>query len=243
MAGSAEKVIDLLEAVARSAEPIGLMELAAAVGMDKSAASRHAAALVGQGLLRRNPDTRKYSVGDRTVAFACSVLGRTNLRSSAVPHLVRLRDASGETASLALRVGGERICVAAVESRHDVRRVVNVGERVLLHEGVCGEVLLSVLPAPDLRSALQDAEARGADMQRLHAGVLEARRRGYSAAEGLRVPGVSAIAVPVHADGVEQVAALVLAGPSQRFTAERMEAVAPAMTAAAAALSQSAPSW
>ena len=44
MAGSAEKVIDLLEAVARSAEPIGLMELAAAVGMDKSAASRQAEA-------------------------------------------------------------------------------------------------------------------------------------------------------------------------------------------------------
>jgi len=243
MAANAEKIIGMLEAVASSAEPIGLMELAAVVGMDKSAASRHAAALVEQGLLRRNPDTRKYSVGDRTVAFASTVLGRANLRSSAVPHLVRLRDASGETASLALRVGAERVCVAAVESRHEVRRVVQVGERLPLHEGVCGEVLLSVLPPAELRSALQVAEALGADMPRLHAGVLAARRRGYSAAEGLRVPGVSAIAVPVHAEGVEQVAALILAGPEQRFTMARMEEVAPAMVTAAAALSQSAHSW
>ncbi|OZM76741.1 IclR family transcriptional regulator [Pseudonocardia sp. MH-G8] len=240
---SADKVIDLLEAVACNGEPVGLMDLATAVGMDKSTASRHVSALVSRGLLRRNPDTRKYSIGDRTVALSCTVLRHATLRSSAQPHLVRLRDLSGETASLALRVGGERICIAAVESRHDVRRVVNVGERVPLYEGVCGDVIMSVLPVADLRAVLGEAERHAADLQRLHARVLEARRLGYSAAEGLRVPGVSAIAAPVHADGAEQVAALVLAGPSQRFTSARMEEVAPAMLAAAAALTRAAPSW
>jgi IclR family KDG regulon transcriptional repressor len=243
MVQSANKVIDMLEAVANSAEPIGLMDLANAVGMDKSTASRHAATLVNRGLLRRNPGTRKYSIGDRTVALSCTVLRQATLRSAALPHLTQLRDMSGETASTALRVGGERICIAAVESTHDLRRVVNVGERVPLHEGVCGEVIMSVLPVLDLRSVLREAERNGADMQRLHARVLEARRLGYSAAEGLRVPGVSAIATPVHADGAEQVGALVLAGPSQRFTSARMDEVAPAMMAAAAALSRAALSW
>ena len=61
-----------------------------------------------------------------------------------------LRDLTQETVSLHIRQRDLRVCIAQVESRRQVRRVVPVGYEVGINVGATGEVLLAGFPAPDL---------------------------------------------------------------------------------------------
>ena len=243
MRGSADKTLDLLEAIADQAEAVGLLELAQAADLDKSTASRHLAGLVERGYVRRDERTRKFSIGDRLLALATTSLQHSTLRSAARAHLESLRDQSGETASLALRVGIERVCIAGAESHHDIRRVVRLGERVPLYEGAGGEAILSVLPPNEVRSVLQSAERAGADLRRLRSGIRRAKETGYAWGIGLRAAGVSTVAVPVSSTSAGPTGAILLAGPDARLTEERIHALAPALLEAASDLSQTTHRW
>src|SRR5262249_55551578 len=99
--------------------------------------------LADYGLLERTD--RGYILGTRLVALAHRASDPSNLVEVASPIMRELRDVTGETISLHMRAGDQRICVGEVQSWHQVRRVVPHGFSVPLHLGATGEVLLAGL--------------------------------------------------------------------------------------------------
>jgi DNA-binding IclR family transcriptional regulator len=218
---TAHRTLDLLELVARSESPHGLIEIADEAGLDKSTTARLLGVLETRNLLLRDPATRKYTAGPRLIWLGVLAADRSDLRRAAEPLLSELRDRTGETVSLHIRVGDDRVCVAGAESRHEVRRVLTLGEPVPLWLGPSGRVILAFLPEPQREAVL--ARSGAGDLASLRDELAAIRADGFADSDGGRTRGVGALSVPIFGTrGIE--ASLTTAGPSERWDASTRSA-------------------
>ena len=121
--------------------------------------------------------------------------------------LRHLRDETGESAQLFVVEEGERLCVAAVDSAHELRTIVPVGARLPMDVGSAGRVLRGdVGPGSWVESV------------------------------GERAPGVASVSAPVcdRAGGI--LAAVSVSGPIERVTRSPGEQFGDAVVRAAGAV-------
>jgi DNA-binding IclR family transcriptional regulator len=231
----ATRALDLLQAVADSPEPAGMAALGAQLGLDKSTASRLLRYLHGHGYLTRDPNSRRYEVGPKLMVLAATTLRHYNLRSVAEPTLVELRDATGETIGLHIRVGSERLCIAGAESTHVIRRVVPLGERAPLYLGPSSKAILAQLSDGEIDAILVaagDPVDRGALFKQLKF----VRDNGYLAVVSDRTPGVAGLSVPISS-GSTVLGSITASGPVERWTVKRMKEFAPRFVSASRLIS------
>jgi DNA-binding IclR family transcriptional regulator len=214
MSRTAHRTLDLLELVARSDAPLGLMEIAEGTGLDKSTSARLLAVLEARGLIERDAATRKYRSGPRLIWLGVLAAERSDLRRVAEPYVATLRDETEETVSLHIRIGDDRVCVGGAESRHDVRRVLMVGEPVPLPLGPTGKTILAFLPEHE-RAGLVARLANG-DGEELQGELAAIREHGFTDTDDGRTRGVGALSVPIIG-GRGLAAAMTVAGPSDRW--------------------------
>ncbi len=235
MAQVVDRALDLLVAVVGAARPVSLMEIAAQTGVDKTTAQRLLTSLVERGLLTRDV-SRRYDVGPALYGLAAAVNARSTIRALAAPHLVDLRDASGETSSLHLLAGDQRVCVDGAESRHPVRRVVPLGESIPLHTGPSGKVILAHLEQAARDRVHASAGVAGAAREELERLLAQVRATRVMQTESDRTHGIRAVSAPIFgARGV--VASITVAGPADRWTRDAATAVEDAVLGAASAIS------
>ena len=234
MSQTAARTLDLLEQIAGSSRPLKLMELAGATGIDKSTAARLLGFLEERALIQRQPATKGYDVGPGLLSLSVAAMRSSDLPETAGPHLKSLRDETGETASLHLRVGRQRVCVAGAESRHELCRVLSVGESLPLCVGPSGKVMLAFLPDREIRSLITPAAC--GDHDELLRQLESIRARGAMAVIGDRTPGVGALSVPVFRAGTP-VASISVAGPADRWDLDAMARGEPRIRAVAERLS------
>ena len=122
------------------------------------------------GIVRRTEDGR-YSLGPRLLYWGEAAAETFNLRSIAEPAMRRLRDAIGESVHLYIRENDARICIAAVEARHELRPFIQLGRPLPLRAGAAGKVLLAFageeVQRLELRRARADSELPNAPGARL----------------------------------------------------------------------------
>ncbi len=121
----------VLRAFATASRGMGVQRIASAAGISRAAVTRILPSLVENDFLRADPDGT-YSLGLELVGLASRVGWVDRLRIAARPHLVRLRDATCETANLIVLDGDDAIYVDQVESFHTLRHCGWVGRRVPL---------------------------------------------------------------------------------------------------------------
>jgi DNA-binding IclR family transcriptional regulator len=231
---TAARTLDLLEQIAGSSRPLKLMELAGATGIDKSTAARLLCFLEDRALIQRQPVTKGYGVGPGLLSLSAAAMRSSDLPELAGPDLQSLRDETGETASLHLRVGRQRVCVAGAESRHEVCRVLSLGESLPLCVGPSGKVMLAFLPDREIRSLITPAAC--GDRDELLRELQSIRARGAAAVIGDRTPGVGALSVPVFRAGAP-VASISFAGPADRWDLDAMRRGEPRVRGVAERLS------
>ena len=137
--GVLDKSVAVLDAVA-AAGAASLADLVAATGQSRATAHRLAVALQEHGLLRRDGNGR-FVLGLRLVALGRQASAAWPLAEAAGPVLADLRDHTGESVQLFVRDGDERLCVASLESPHELRTIVPLGARLPLSVGSAAQVL------------------------------------------------------------------------------------------------------
>ncbi len=223
---SIDRAAQLLVAVADSAAPIGVGELAEATDLPKSTVSRLVAALERHALVQRDSLRGPLRPGPVMMRLARRGVGDRDLTELSADALRRLADASAETINLAVPtpLGVEHL--SQVDSHHFIGSTNWIGRRVPHETTAVGKVFLAF-------GAVRIA-AR-------HAGLvpeLEAVRvRGYATAVGELEPGLAAMAAPVRAGAGDVVAALSISGPETRLTRERIAALQPLLLHEAATVS------
>jgi IclR family KDG regulon transcriptional repressor len=219
-----ERALDILLCFTGTEKELGLSDIAKKVGLHKSTVYRLLLSLESRGFLRKHPQSEKYRLGWSILELVSNVYQEDDLATMVLPEITRLRDAVGETISVYIRSGNERVRVQAVESTQPVRRVANVGKRLPLHVGASGKVLLSCMAPAEIERVLDEAEVPHGPARAVFYDQLEfVRQHGYSVSIEEREPGAAAVAAPIFDRGGTLAAALSISGPVDRFTAEAVE--------------------
>ncbi|WP_340109387.1 IclR family transcriptional regulator [Pikeienuella sp. HZG-20] len=236
-----ERALNLLFRVAESSQPLGLSEISEASGVDKSTALRLLRTLESFRLVDRNADTKYFSLGSG--AWQLSRSYQDDLKALAHPHLLRLREATGETVILVVARGLERIVLHAVEATHELRVVPALNNVVPVYSGAAGRVFMAFMPEAERdriidATGLRPVNERGMTDRASFVASLDAVRRDGSAVSiGDVTLGISAIAAPVFARTGGVVAAISLRGPEARMDEERLARLTPLVREGAHAIS------
>ncbi|WCK54045.1 IclR family transcriptional regulator [Aneurinibacillus sp. Ricciae_BoGa-3] len=224
---AADRALDILLCFIEEKE-LTLTEISHRVGLNKSTVYRLLASLEGRGFLARHQDTEKYRLGFRIWELSANLIQEDDPATILLPEMIRLRDQIEETISLYVRSGNDRVRVQAVESTQTIRRVAPIGVRLPLYVGASSKVLVAYADNETVDSILSDPDwpesiERTAYLQQLE----EIRHKGYAISVGEREEGAAAVSVPLFNRRGQLVAALSVSGPSNRFTMEQMEEIAP----------------
>lgn len=216
-----EKASDLIDCLGQAGEPVSLGYVRSALGMPKSSTHRLLSELAALGIVRRTEDGR-YSLGPRLLYWGEAAADTFDLRAVAEQPMRRLRDRLGESVHLYVREHDTRICIAAVEARHELRPFIQLGRPLPLRVGAAGKLLLA-FAEPDvreveLRRAVADAASRpNAPGARLPEQLDVIRSERWATSMGEREEGVSAAATAVVDSRDRVVAALCISAPTTRL--------------------------
>jgi DNA-binding IclR family transcriptional regulator len=227
-AQTVDRALVVLQIVATEARPVSLDEIASRAGLHKSVTYRLVRSLENAGFIGRDPSLGGYAIAATFLSLSVQAVSRIDLRRHARPAMEAIVALHGETASLHIRSGVQRVCVDSIEGGHAIRRVVPVGETLPLYAGETGRVLMSDLPAGDLAPLLAAASARGADAPRLKDDLLLVRKQGYFIGIGVRTPDVGSLSLPIFGP-VGIVGALTISGPANRWNRAAMKAAVPSV--------------
>lgn len=133
-AGGSTRAVDralrLLTGVVESESSSTLSELARAAGLSVSTTSRLLATLAEWGLVAKSPEGR-YRAGGRMKQLAAATLREEPLYEIVGPHLYALVDETGETASLGVALGDDRVLyLRQVPGIHHVQSLVWTGRTI-----------------------------------------------------------------------------------------------------------------
>lgn len=201
----------LLELYTPERRDLSVGEAAAALGLAKSTAHRLLATLRDCGFLRQDQRSGRYALGAKVLMLARVYNADHDVPRVARPFMQRLLGEINETVALYVREGSARYCIERIESSHDMRLVVRVGQRMPLERGAAGKIL-----------SMPDAEAQ---------------RAGAVITRAERVPNACGIAAPILDAHGHVVAALDISGPLDRFPEEQAKRYAERVAVAAGEIS------
>jgi DNA-binding IclR family transcriptional regulator len=221
---SAERVLALLKSFDDTRVEQGVGEIANALGVHKSTASRLAAALERTGFLARSG--KRYRLGVEVIRLGSLALRSFDLVATMQPAMEKLSQRTGETVNLAVPDGADVLNVAEVPSTYILSCSGGwIGRRTKPHAVANGKVLLAygALPRP---GALEPYTARTiTSLGALDAELAMVRRDGYAKAVAELEEGLVAVAAPVFDPAGACVAALSISGPEFRMRPATLDAL------------------
>jgi DNA-binding IclR family transcriptional regulator len=237
-----DRMMEVLSLLERRAHGVTIRELVERLDLPRTTVYRILNTLQRHAMVRRSSDG-DYLLGPRLLALAARALadaGGYDLAALAHPHLERLSARTGEGCKLSVLDDGAVLVCAAVEGKREYALTVVPGQRLPLHAGAAGKVLLAHLPAHDLDALLSQPLARYTsrtitDPRRLASELARIRRRGWAEDTGEYSLSVCAIAAPIH-DRAGRVAAALSMPFLAGSTASHVKQIRVAVIATAVAI-------
>lgn len=228
-----ERALDILMCFTQNSE-LGLTEIAGMIGLHKSTVHRLMTTLEEKAFVVRDAATEKYRLGIKVWELSTHLSQSDDPAVLLLPAMERLRDRLGETVSLYLRDGKDRLRIQAVQSNQAIRRVAQVGARLPLTVGASSKVLVAFAAPADQEELLSDPDwaelVKGGSYVRQ---LQDIRERGYATSIEEREPGAAAVAVPIVNRNGNVAAALSVSGPVSRLSSETLNEFAPVLIEAA----------
>ncbi|MCI2419472.1 IclR family transcriptional regulator [Saccharopolyspora sp. K220] len=212
-----DRALQLLQAFDRDHRELSVGELAEALQVHHSNASRLAATLALRGFLERATGSERYRVGPELRRLGMLGFLDHDLVSEAREIMNRLVDEVGETVALSTLDGDQAVDIAESPGRHVIGARQWIGRRYPLHATSDGKVFLAF--AAPLESSQLEAltEHTITDPDELKNEIDEIRRRGWATARSELETGMCGVAAPVFGPGGQCVAALNITGPDYRL--------------------------
>lgn len=226
LAGSLERSLAILRVVADAdEESVSTADLVARQGVHRTTIVRLLHTLEAAGFVTRVVGGR-WALGPSLIELGARALGKFSLRDLAKGVMQRLAEATNESIQLSIRSGDEMFLVDVVESSHAVRVGLPLGHRAPLYCTATGKAILAFLPEADVEAYLERVtfEPQTArtilDRDAFRRELARVRLDGYSTNDEEHFDGVRFVGAPVLEAMDRPIAALVLGGPSMRFTPE-----------------------
>lgn len=235
---SIEVGMRLMRAFLEAGKPVTLKSLADAAGFAPPKAHRYLVSLVRSGLVEREPQTGRYSIGPLAIELGFAALGRIDQEGLGRKAISDLSEVTGMTCCLTVWTG-EAVIVSAVAVGLDpIFTSVRTGTRSSFTGSASGRLFLAYLPAEQTRESLNEELRRtGFSQDALRSSLAQIREERVAIARDSISFGVSALAAPVFDHNGQIVYTLTLLGPSATFDSRLDSPVARAAFDAAYRLS------
>jgi IclR family acetate operon transcriptional repressor len=238
--GATARSLAILEHVAKSPAPVGVLDIIDALELPKATAYRLIDWFVSQGYLAREPGRRRLLVGSRLTSLAFGALAASMRNSQSHIVLQWLVNKVNETCNIGTLVNGEVMYLDRVEAKHwPLRLQFASGSRVPLHCSAIGKLFLAFMPTARRRRLLQHLELRRytehtiVDPASLEAELRQIRKDRVSYDREEFLNGVVCIAVPVLSCNGELLAGVAIQAPQARMGIEGGRAHLPVLRHAA----------
>ncbi len=170
----------------------------------------------------QDPITLRYSLGP-FIHYLADYSNRYhhNLIFCALPEMEKLRNITGETIVLVIRVGLRRMYLEELPSFHPLKYAAGKGYSPPVYAGATGKVLLSQMPRPELLRLIDSISLEKiaantiTDRKALLNEIENIRRKGYAVSYSELVAGATSVAVPIN--NYSQPVAMCVLGPENRM--------------------------
>jgi DNA-binding IclR family transcriptional regulator len=237
------KAVAIIEAMATAKRPLAVTEIGVLLGLPKPTAHRIVRMLENEGLLQREPGSRRLVPGGRLVRLGLELVTTSMQRAPRRAILEALSQQVGETCNFGVMAGSHVLYIDRVEAAWPFGLRFEPGSRVPLHCTSMGKLFLS-LYSPRKRALLLESiemhpftDNTITDPARLEEEVQKIRRFGASIDNQEFRAGVVCVAVPVYGPNGQPVGAIAMSAPAARMPVEKAAQHVPLMKAAAARLS------
>lgn len=239
MSRSLKRILDIIDCFAPGEAGLLLTEVSERAALDPATASRFLNGLEAERVVRRDPLTRRYTLGSRLIEWGARAIDSVSIRTVAEPVMTELRRVTNETVALYVRDGNQRVCVATYESPEPVRHVLGLGRALRITQAAGGRAMLSGLPEAEavrlIRSDPLLSEEERAEIERE---LPEIRARGYAFGVHLMTPHAWSMGSPIFDRSGTVPAVLVISGPDIRINECIARRHAGALVPAAAEISR-----
>ena len=240
-----------MNAIKRTAEVLKLLAehprrftgIARELQLTKSTSHRLLKALEQAELIRKSPLSGRYHLGPLISHLATSPLGEHQfLITCSTEEMRRLRDLSGETVTLQISLGIERMCLEETLSMESIKYVSGKGAIYSIFAGSAGKMLLAMMQRVQVNVLMRKFySVRSAtnpikNAEDLWKEIELARKLGHATSFGERVVGSASVAVPVK--DYMCPAVINIMGPADRFTKGLISTVLEEMKSSAARISK-----
>lgn len=216
MTRSVTRALAVFDAFDQQHLSMPLLEIGKRIGMPKATTFRLVNTLEKAGFLVRL-DNQQYCLSLKMVRLAGLVPSTMSIREAARPVMLDVNRRTGETITLNARLKSERVVIDVVDTPAPLMAIARAGEHIPLARGAAGQALLAFM-RDDKRASLLRSLARGkkAEITALATDLDRIRRQGYALTRGQRVPGLTAISVPIRDHNNDVQHCIALSGPSVR---------------------------
>ena len=223
---SVERAAAMLRLLAIEDEPMGLAQIAAALGLAKGTAHGILRTLVEVGFVDQDVESGRYRVGGDLLHLGSTTLDLNELRSLSLNWVDTLAARTGEAARIAAYREGRVVVAHHVFSAGPAHQVVDTGSTLPLHASALGKVLLAFDPGAARSIVGQPLESLTfrtiTDRAQLLRALADIRDAGSAVSVEEVEPELAGIAAPVRDRGGYVVAAVGIDGPVVRLCDARL---------------------
>ena len=209
--------LQLLQIVDAASAPIGIRDLARALGVSASIAQRLVNTLSEAGFLEQVTDTRRYHLGPSAFALGSKHVSTDRLFVNAAAELQRLAETHHLNGYLGVLQGHKIVYLHTAQSRGAVVIRVEPGSTCSPHSTALGKALLSTLAAEEASAILGASPYPTRTSKTITDPALfdnelaRVRKNGLAIADEEHDPGVTSIGAPIRDRNGRAVAAISVA--------------------------------
>jgi DNA-binding IclR family transcriptional regulator len=239
-----ERAIKILELLARNRAGLNIMEIATQLGYPNNSVFRITATLLNAGYVRRDPETKRFSLSRRILALGYASIHDANIIELAIDSMRQLRDATTESVILTTLMETEGVAMAQVPTSRTIRLVVDPGTRFELHCAAPGKAMLAFLPEAEADKLIprlsftRFTQRTITSVNDLRTELERVREAGHAVDLAECLPGVHCVAAPVFDELGYPIAAIHVTGPSDRLTRQAVGKMAAQVKECALQVSQ-----
>jgi DNA-binding IclR family transcriptional regulator len=238
-----ERTMQLLGALVRRPEGMGVLELSTELDIHKADVSRILSTLEEMGYVTQDPISSQYTVSFQFIAMALRSQERMRIEEIVRPVLCDLVQEIGESVQFAVEQNRQLIYIDRVDGIKPLRVASMLGRTAPLHATAAGKTWLASLSDEEVAALMEErgmeavTEHTITDLGGLLTELSRVREQGYAVSREEVNPSVFGLSVPVVDHNQRVRAAVVATIPVFEASTERVESIKTGVVRAANILS------
>ncbi|WP_338448823.1 IclR family transcriptional regulator [Niallia oryzisoli] len=218
-----QNAIRLLNLFSIDQSELSVTEIADELGIAKSTAHRILISLESEGFITKEPKNNLYRLGISFLSLGNVITKNMKIYKYSSNILQHIQKATGETSGVMVLENEYAYVINIEESHHPIHYSTYIGQGEPVYRSSTGLAILAFQPAKTINAIKEKAFIPAKDFNQK---IDFIRSNGYYASIDEFYENFTSIAVPVRNGRGEVIAALAIAGPSERILPKNIPGLA-----------------